>query len=438
MPSTLQDWLAYIERQHPKSIEMGLDRVREVAVRMGLAKPARRVATIAGTNGKGSTVAFMEAIAREAGLRVGAYTSPHLLAYNERVRIDGRQASDEALVAAFVEVERVRGGVPLTYFEFGTLAALWLFARSGLDLAILEVGLGGRLDATNLVDPDVAVVTTVDLDHQAWLGDDREAIGFEKAGIARAWTPLVLGDDDPPASVLRHAYAIGAPAIRAGSDFFFETLPGADADGAPVAWRWRELGHALDLPLPALAAPVQLRNAAVAIAALRALDVEIPPEAVARGVAGADLPGRLQRFERDGVEIRIDVGHNPQAARELAAWLDARPITGRTHAVYAALADKDAGAVVAGLDGRIDGWWLAGTTGAGPRGQSVEALAARLPGTTAAQGRRCVDAPAALRAALAETRPGDRVLVFGSFHAAETVLRALQGRGSEAGRDAGV
>jgi len=431
MPKTLQDWLAYIEQQHPKSIEMGLGRVREVAVRMGLARPAKQVVTVAGTNGKGSTVAFIEAIAREAGLRVGAYISPHLLAYSERVRIDGRDADDAALVEAFAAVEAAREGVPLTYFEFGTLAALRLFERARLDLAILEVGLGGRLDATNLVDPDVAVVTTVDLDHQDWLGDDREAIGAEKAGIARAWKPLVVGDDDPPASVLRHAYAIGASAIRAGSDFFFERLD-------DTHWRWRELDFALDLPLPTLAAPVQLRNAAIAIAALRALDVDIPDAAFARGIANARLPGRLQRFGRQGVAVFVDVGHNQQAARELAAWLRAAPVPGRTHAVYAALGDKDAAAVVAAFEGAVDAWWLAGSLGAGVRGIAVDALAERLRRSVAADGHRHPDPAAALMAALQAAGPGDRVLVFGSFHAAEAALRTLHGLDSEVRPDASV
>src|SRR5690606_4379522 len=264
---------------------------------------AKKVITVAGTNGKGSTVAFIEAIARAAGWRVGAYTSPHLLAYNERVRIDGGDADDAALVSGFEAVEAARGDLALTYFEYGTLAALWLFQRAQLDLAVLEVGLGGRLDAVNLVDADVAVVTTVDIDHVDWLGNDREAIGFEKAGIARPWKPLVLGEDDPPSSVLGHAYAIGAPAIRANCDFFFEAL---DAQ----AWCWREVGYSLQLPLPRLAAPAQLRNAATAIAALRALGKPLPKAAIAHGIAAARLPGRLQRFEREGVEIVVDVGHN--------------------------------------------------------------------------------------------------------------------------------
>ncbi|MFC3717320.1 bifunctional tetrahydrofolate synthase/dihydrofolate synthase [Luteimonas soli] len=428
---TLPDWLAYIERQHPRSIAMGLDRVREVVSRMGLARPARRVITVGGTNGKGSTVAFVEAIARAAGWKVGAYTSPHLLAYNERVRIDGRDADDASLVAAFEAVEVARTGVdgdgrdevPLTYFEYGTLAALWLFERSALDLAVLEIGLGGRLDAVNVVDPDVAVITTVDLDHQDWLGSDRELIGSEKAGIARPWKPLVLGEADPPSSVLGHAYAIGASAWRIDNDFFFERI---EAD----RWRWREVGCELELPLPRLAAPVQLRNAATAIAALRALDAPIPDAAWAEGVATARLPGRLQRFVRDGVEIVVDVGHNPQAARELAAWLDAAPAIGRELVVYAALGDKDVAGVVGALGERIDAWFLAGLESDGPRGVPVEGLAGRLAGTAAARGDRHPDVDTALSAALAQARAGDRILAFGSFHTATAALQWLAARGS--------
>ncbi|MDQ3205399.1 MAG: bifunctional tetrahydrofolate synthase/dihydrofolate synthase, partial [Pseudomonadota bacterium] len=363
MTRTLNEWLDHIERIHPKSIEMGLERVRVVAGALGLQRPAACVITVGGTNGKGSTVAFIETIAREAGLRVGAYTSPHLLAYNERVRINGVEASDEAVVGAFEAIEAARGEAALTYFEYGTLAALWLFQRSALDLAVLEVGLGGRLDATNLIDPDVAVITTVDLDHQDYLGPDRESIGREKAGIARAWKPLVLGDDDPPSSVLRRAYAIGASAIRAGCDFFFEPLEGGDG-----RWRWREVGFEIDLPAPALVAPSQRRNAAVAIAALRASDLAIPDDALVRGVARARIAARLERFDVDGLQILVDVAHNPQAARDLAAWLEASPIGGETHAVFAALGDKDVAGVVEAIAERIDHWHLAGLADAGARG----------------------------------------------------------------------
>ena len=419
---SLADWLVHIEARHPKAIEMGLERVREVAARLRLPRPAKRVATVAGTNGKGSTVAFIEAIARAGGWRTGCYTSPHLLRYNERVRIDGREADDETLVAAFEAVEAARGDTPLTYFETGTLAALWLFAQGdaggSLDLAVLEVGLGGRLDATNLVDPDVAVITTVDLDHQDWLGEDREAIGAEKAGIARAWTPLVLGEDDPPASVLRHAYAIGAPAIRAGCDYLFAR----DPDGA--GWHWREPGFALQLPSPALDAPVQLRNAAAAIAALRALDAPFAPDAYAHGVAAAGAPARLQRIAHAGREVLVDAGHNPQAARALAEALGARP-HGRTLAVYAALADKDHAGVALALADRVEAWFLAGSQAAGARGLGVDALAHALAGTPAVEGLRFADVREALVAALAQAGADDRVLVFGSFHAAAEALRAL-------------
>jgi len=417
LPTTLADWLAHIERQHPSAIAMGLERVREVADRLGIGRPARQVITVAGTNGKGSTVAFIEAIARAGGWTVGAYTSPHLQRYNERVRIEGEEAGDAALVEAFAAVEAARGATALTYFEYGTLAALWLFQRADLDLAVLEVGLGGRLDAVNVVDPDVAVITTVDIDHTDWLGSDREAIGAEKAGIARPWKPLVLGEIDSPSSVLRRAYLIGANALRLGSDFFHEPVDDAH-------WRWREVGAELLLPMPRLRAPVQRANAATAIAALRALETQLPEQAFAQGVATASLPGRLQQVERDGVAVLVDVGHNPQAARELAAWLAQQPGEGRTVAVFAALADKDAEAVVQALAPQVARWHLAGLADAA-RGQDADALAARLAATAAGGGERHPDVRSALDAALAAAEPGDRVLVFGSFHTAAAALDAL-------------
>ena len=421
-PGQLPGWLDYIEQQHPKSIEMSLDRVREVSVRMNLEKPAKHVITVGGTNGKGSTVAFIESIARAAGLKVGSYTSPHLFRYNERVRIDGEEAGDASLVAAFEAVEAARGETTLTYFEFGTLAALWLFQQSALDLVVLEVGLGGRLDAVNIVDPDVAVITTVDIDHTDWLGEDREAIGGEKAGIARPWKPLVLGEIDSPSSVLRHAYVIGANAIRQGSDFFHEPI---DQDH----WRWREVGAELELPNPLLAAPVQRANAATAIAALRALDIEIPTDAFARGVATANVPGRLQRFDLQGVPVVVDVAHNPQAARELAQWLQAEPVAGVTRAVFAALSDKDVEGVVAVLQNEVAHWHLAGLADAGARGQSVEVLAQRLAASAAGNGSRDATIDAALQAARAAAQPGDRLLVLGSFHTAAEAIRFLRSGG---------
>ncbi|MFC6841271.1 bifunctional tetrahydrofolate synthase/dihydrofolate synthase [Xanthomonas theicola] len=413
---TLPEWLAYIEQQHPQDIAMGLERVREVAARMGLIRPAKKVVTVGGTNGKGSTVAFVEAIARAGGWAVGSYTSPHLLRYNERVRLGGEEASDAQLVSGFAAVEAARGQTPLTYFEYGTLAALWLFQQAALDLVVLEVGLGGRLDAVNLVDADVAVITTVDIDHTDWLGGDREAIGAEKAGIARPWKPLVLGEIDPPSSVLRRAYAIGANAIRAGSDFFHESI---DADH----WRWRDVGTELELQTPQLRAPVQRANAATAIAALRALRKGLPRTAYAEGIAAARLHGRLQPFMRDGVEVLVDVGHNPQAARALAATLQAQPCAGVTRAVFAALADKDAAGVVQALAGQVGAWHLAGLPGA--RGQSGAQLQARLAATDAAAASVADSVARALQQALAQARRGDRVLVFGSFHTAADALHWL-------------
>ncbi|KFN48672.1 bifunctional tetrahydrofolate synthase/dihydrofolate synthase [Arenimonas composti] len=424
---TLTAWLAHQQQQHPQTIALGLARIGEVAARLGLGRPARQVITVGGTNGKGSTVAFIDAIARAAGLRVGAYTSPHLRRYNERVRIDGAEADDAALVAAFAAIEAARADIPLTYFEYGTLAALRLFEAADLDLAILEVGLGGRLDATNLVDADVAVVTTVDLDHQDWLGDDREAIGAEKAGILRAGKPCVLAERDPPSSLLRRAYALGAYAIRGFSDYLIDDL----GDGR---WRWREPGWSIELPSPRLAAPSQRQNAAAAIAALRALDLPlpggvVPDAAIVEGVRGAQVPGRLQRLAAPPgqAETVVDVAHNPQAARELAAWLAANPR--RTVAVFAALADKDIAGIVAPLAPHIAEWFTAAITDAGPRGLDGGAMLARLQAAAAAAG---VDVKAVACARLADARaaaaaaagPADRVLVFGSFH---TVAEALAG-----------
>ncbi len=473
---TLEQWLAYQQRQHPDAIALGLDRVRTIADRLGLTRPARHVITVGGTNGKGSTVAFVEAIARAAGLRVGAYTSPHLLAYNERVRIDGGDGDDAALIEAFEAIEAARTGsivhgslrqaqgrpgsprtdevmatresvhgstgsprtdfvlrtddgstgsprtgesvpIPLTYFEYGTLAALWLFARAGLDLAILEVGLGGRLDAVNIVDADVAIITSVDLDHQVLLGADRETIGLEKAGIMRAGKPVVLAEFDPPASVLRHAYAIGAVAIRAGCDYLIDELGDR--------WRWREVGYEIELPQPALAAPAQRANAAAAIAALRALDLPIDDAAIVAGVCAANVRGRLQTVRTDGVPVMLDVAHNPQAARQLAQWLAENPGAGKTLAVFSALADKDLDGIVGPLRGHVAHWWLCGLADT-PRGLSAQALARRLAPVLAGADVDVVDGVAvALAQARAQAGPGDRVVVFGSFHTVADALRAL-------------
>jgi len=418
---SLTQWLDYQQQLHPQAIAMGLERVRAVADAMALQRPARQVVSCAGTNGKGSTVAFIEAMAAAAGLRVGAYTSPHLLRYNERLRIDGVDVADADWIAAFERVEVARGDIALTWFEFGTLAALDIMARVGLDLAVLEVGLGGRLDAVNLIDADVAVITSVDLDHQALLGPDRECIGHEKAGIMRAGRPVVLAEADPPASVLRHAYAIGAFAIRAGCDYRIER--------AAEHWRWLELNETLALPYPAMLAPAQLDNAAAAIAALRALELPVPVEAIVQGVAGMQLPGRLQRTViavKDGeAEVVLDVGHNPQAAAQIAQWLQRAPRR-RTLAVFAALADKDIAGIVAPLKGEVAHWWLAGLRDHSERGLDAAVLATRVTSElTPGAVTQVNDVAQALRLACSALRHSERLLVFGSFFTVAAAMRAL-------------
>ncbi len=421
MTRTLDEWLAYQERVNVRSIELGLDRVRAVWQRMGAPAPARRVITVGGTNGKGSTVAMLEAMLAAAGQRVGCYTSPHLLHYRERVRLEGVDADDEALIGSFERIEAARGDIPLTYFEFGTLAALDLFARADLDVAVLEVGLGGRLDAINIVDADIAIITTVDLDHMDWLGPDRDSIGVEKAGIARQGRPAIVGELDPPVGLLEALLRIGANVQRAGVDFTVDRR----VEGG---WCWRHCdGTVLTLPDPALAAPVQYANAASAIAALHVLDMGIDLKAAAAaGLRTAHVAARLQSLGGDPALV-VDVGHNPQAARALAEWLDAQPV-GRVHAVYGALSDKDVGGVIRALGSRIAHWHLAGLERDTPRGLPAQVLAEQLV-LALPQARYDVHGSvgSALAAARSMALPGERVLAFGSFFVAAAVLAESAG-----------
>jgi dihydrofolate synthase/folylpolyglutamate synthase len=424
MSMNLEQWLEFQLRVHPKEVALGLERVTSVATRLGLSRPARHVITVGGTNGKGSTVAFIEAMARAAGHRVGAYTSPHLLRYNERVRIDGSEVGDNALVAAFERIEAARESTPLTYFEYGTLAALLLFAEAKLDLAILEVGLGGRLDAVNLVDPDVAVVTTVALDHMDYLGNDRETIAVEKAGIFRKDRPAVIGELSPPTSLLREAEHRGAKLLRAGLEYKF-------GDKLGGRWFWQDGALKLDLPKPKLSAPAQTANAAAAIAALHALSSTLPVSAdhIAVGVALAQAPARLQRIPGP-VEILVDVAHNPQAAQQLAQWMMRNRAAGATQAVFAALADKDAPHMIGALMSVVDQWRLAGSSEFGARGQSIDALwrqVGSLLSRTLCTRHETVSE--ALAAARAQAHDGDRILIFGSFHTAAVALKELQREG---------
>jgi dihydrofolate synthase/folylpolyglutamate synthase len=435
---TLAEWLDYQQQIHARGIDMGLDRVREVWRRVGAPRPAPLVVTVGGTNGKGSTVAFLEAMLRAGGMRTGAYTSPHILRYNERVRVNGAEVDDASLVEAFERIEAARGGTTLTYFEFGTLAAFDVFARAGLDVALLEVGLGGRLDAVNIVDADCAIVVTVDLDHMEYLGPDRESIGREKAGIFRPGTPAIVGETDPPQSLLDHARGIGAHVEVLGRDFGWEPQIDAlrwwhrDPDQSRYVAREEECGAQILLEGElALEGAFQYHNAATAIAALQALGDRVCWDTSALGKEGYSfrseplLQGRLQHLA-SRPDLVVDVGHNPQAARELARWLDRHPVQGETRAVFGALADKDVEGVAAALGARVGHWYLAGLEDESPRGETVERLAARV--RSALPDAICTGYPgihAALAAARADAAADDRVIAFGSFHLVAPVLREV-------------
>jgi len=425
---SLADWLAFQQTQHPKIIELGLDRVREVARRLALLPWAIPSIIVGGTNGKGSTVAFLTAIARACGLCTGTYTSPHLQRYNERVSLDGVAVDDATLTAAFERIERARDGVALTFFEYGTLAALEIFRAQEVRLALIEVGLGGRLDATNLIDAEVAVLCSVGLDHQQWLGPTLEDIGREKAGIFRKSRPVVLGSAAMPASVHAALAALRCKARWIDTDFKVE------AAGEGGHWTWRSATQAFEsLPAPALAGPIQPRNAATAIAAFLELQPEqrfpaaaaLDASTLARALREVHLRGRLQRhppLHRDDPEWVLDVAHNEDAARVLAASLRSLPSARRTLAVLGVLDDKDAGGIVAALAGLIDGWVLCGVDD--PRGGTPESLRARLPSSLP-----CVvlapDVAHGCAAARALAGEGDRIVVLGSFHVVGPALEWL-------------
>ena len=413
-PTTLAGWLEHIERLHPQAIAMGLDRVQEVRRALAL-DPVFPIVTVGGTNGKGSVCAMLEAILDVAGYRAGCYTSPHLLRYNERVRLSRAEASDADLVRAFSAVEEARGSVPLTYFEMGTLAAMWLFAERRVEVAVLEVGLGGRLDAVNAFDADCAVVTAVDIDHVDFLGGDRESIGREKAGIFRAGRLAVCADPDPPASLTRHAAAIGAALLSIGTDF-----------GVTVQdrqWQyWGPRGKRNALPYPSLRGTPQLVNAAAAITALESLRERLPVTVndIRSGLLRADSPGRFQVLPGRPAVI-LDVAHNPQAAGALASSIAAMGGRGRTYAVFAMLKDKDITGVVAALGNAISHWFIAPLEV--PRGAGIDQLEAALAAAGAESRTRCSDVASAYAQACDMATENDRIAVFGSFYTVASVMR---------------
>ncbi len=406
-PGSLADWLAFIERQHPSSIALGLDRVAAVYSRLkiGLSCP---IITVAGTNGKGSTCAMLEAILRAAGYRVGLYSSPHIARYNERVRIGGAEAPDEALAAAFAAVEAARGEVPLTYFEFGTLAAFHLFSRENLEAAVLEVGLGGRLDAVNVVDADCAVLTSIGIDHVEFLGDTRAAIGREKAGIFRVGRPAIIAEPQVPETVLEEIRRLHALPLLIGRDF------GYKSQGTQWAY-WGPGGKRSGLAYPALRGAMQLRNASAAMTALDALRERIPVamQDVRNGLAEVSLPGRFQVLP-GRPQVVLDVAHNPEAAAVLAQNLGESGFAPETIAVFGMLRDKDIAGVVRTVAPRITRWHLA--TLPGPRGADSGFLSSVF---SELKIKRPIteheSVAAALAAAKKEARENDKIVVFGSF-----------------------
>ncbi|WP_456375703.1 bifunctional tetrahydrofolate synthase/dihydrofolate synthase [Thiolapillus sp.] len=413
----LEDWLSWQESLNPKSIDLGLERVQQVwrqLVPPDLA--ATTVISIAGTNGKGSSVALFESTLQAAGYTTGSYTSPHLLRYNERIRCNGQPLPDEQIMAAFDTIDKARGATLLTYFEFGTLAALYHFAHQKPDVVLLEVGLGGRLDAVNIIDADLALVTSIALDHQQWLGDDLESIGREKAGIFRPGRPAVFSALQMPDSVEAVAAEVKTPLYRNGRDFHGER----NQTGNGWNWQSRERGIS-NLPLPALPGPHQLDNAAGVIMALQLLAPSLPvsENAIRQGLVSVEIPGRQQLVERNAVQWLLDVAHNSHAVAQLARYLKEHPVSGQTRAVLGMLRDKDASQVATLMKNEVQAWHLAGIDA--PRGMNAKELTRRIM-TDGFRGQSHENLKNALQTVDALSRPGDRVVVFGSFY---TVAEAL-------------
>jgi dihydrofolate synthase/folylpolyglutamate synthase len=415
----LEDWLERLEVLHPKKIDLSLDRVKQVLEALGLERPPYPVLTVGGTNGKGSCVALLESIYGRAGYRVASYTSPHLWRFNERIRIDGVEATDAEIVAAFEEVDRARGPTTLSYFEYATVAACVYFAQRQVDIAVLEVGLGGRLDAVNALDAQLALIASVDLDHQHWLGATREAIGWEKAGIMRAKHPAILADRNPPVSVIEHAVRIEAVLLRLGSDF--ERVRHEDG-----SWDYRGRTCVLaGLPRPALRGGVQYDNAAASLAAIEAMQMELPVDEWVFGPAltSVRLAGRLDRMSILGVEWLFDVAHNPAAAAALATELETSPVAGRTLAVVGLMADKDVRGVVAPLVALVNEWIV--TRAASERACEPVRLLEVL-GELGVEHARSSELDRIAEIIARSAQAGDRVVVFGSFHIVGPVMAALK------------
>ncbi len=412
----LEAWLEHLETLHPKKIDLGLERIGTVLDRLSLSTPPYRTIAIGGTNGKGSCVALLESLYLAGGYRTGAFTSPHLWRFNERIRVDGIEADSETIVALFERIEQAREEISLSYFEFSTAAALLHFAGSGVDVALLEVGLGGRLDAVNAIDADASLIASIDLDHQEWLGTTREAIGHEKAGIMRPGRAAVVAERTPPESLLVHAARIGADLCRLGAAFDFET--------GHAHWTYRgTTGIVKGLPRPRFGGREQISNAAGCLAVVESLDNELPLDRAAwrQGIGRARPSARIEERDIGGVRWIFDVAHNPAAARVLADALRRRPVGGRTYGIVAMMEDKDHKGVLGALMPMVDHWLV--TRAGSVRGAAPERLAEILgPGRSASVH---LDARAACDHVRGRAGPGDRVVVFGSFYLVGPAMSAL-------------
>ncbi len=419
---SLSDWLSYLEQLHPSAIDMGLDRARQVALHIGLSRPAPRVITVTGTNGKGSTCAFIASLLQAQGLKVGVYSSPHLVRYNERVQVQGVEATDEQLCEAFEVIEKARGDVSLTYFEMGTLAAFWLFEQAALDAVVLEVGLGGRLDAVNLIGADMALVTSIGVDHAEWLGNTRESVAFEKAGIFREGRPALCGDVDPPQPLLDQAKSLHCPLSLRGTDF--------DLSMGTTTWSWfgtDASGQRVELlDLPFLDLPMQ--NAALALQAYLLLGLPWQEASIRQALSDTRVTGRLDRraFDWQGkrLQVLLDVGHNPHAAVFLAQRLHQRPVKGKRLAVFGLLNDKDLSGVLSALTACFDSWAVAPLPT--PRSRSEQEIAETLQNL----GAVVTSYPSvalALEAQCAHATTDDEIVLFGSFYCVAEALEWLAG-----------
>lgn len=413
----LTQWLDYLEGLHPQVIDLGLERVAQVR---GILLPHLRIPiiTVGGTNGKGSTCAYLESMLSAAGYRVGLYTSPHLLRYNERVRIAQADVDDAALCAAFAAIEAARGSVSLSYFEFGTLAAMWLFEQAAVDIAILEVGLGGRLDAVNIFDAVCAVITSIGIDHTEYLGTTREQIAREKAGIFRAGRPAICGDVAPPSVLEDEARRLGADWRAIGEAF--------NVRKQEQGWDYQGMQQYRNLPLPIMSGDYQLNNAATAIAALESLapDFTLTEQAMRAGLLHARVPGRFQ-IVADKPQRILDVAHNPHGASALAANLAQFPVAGKTYAVFAMLADKDIAGVVAAMSGVIDVWCIAALDV--PRGATAVMMQDALAAADVSEVLTMDNVESAWTFACEQARENDRICVFGSFYTVAAILRLIAG-----------